>query len=132
MNVLLDTNVLIAGFDPARLAALPDARLFTSALCYAELAEGEFHPEVPVAVRAAAQLEEARALCGPGIPFGDRESRAYRVLCNVVTRSERALTRTRRVDLMIAATAFGNDMMLATRNGKDYAALDGVLTVVEL
>ncbi len=132
MNVLLDTNLLIEPPRLDRLGTTEDVSFFTSAVCYAELEEGVFATDPKRALDAALQVAEARALCGPGLEFGDREATVYRVVCGAVARSGRGVGRARRTDLMIAATALSHGMTLATRNVRDFAPVVGVLDVIEL
>lgn len=132
MKVLLDTNLLITGLRPEAVARYPNARFYTSAICYAELAEGEFSSDAKLAVQAGLQLYNVRSLYGRGLPFADRESQVYRTVCQAITSGGGTLSRVRRVDMMIAATAISREMALGTRNVKDFKALESVLEVVEL
>lgn len=131
MKVLLDTNLLITGLRPEAVARYPNARFYTSALCYAELSEGEFSSDAKVAMRAGLQLHDVRSLYGRGLPFADRESQVYRTVCQAISSAGGTLNRVRRVDMMIAATAISRDMALGTRNVKDFRVLASVLEVVE-
>jgi len=133
VKLLLDTNLLIAEPDFTLLDAAPaDIQVRTSALCYAELQEGEFAQDPIVAAQAIMQLSNAEATLGDGIPFGADEVRAYRAICAAVRSEGRSLTRARRLDMMIAATALAHGLTLATRNAEDFAAVQGIVSVVRL
>ncbi|MCL2803771.1 MAG: hypothetical protein FWD29_07460 [Micrococcales bacterium] len=133
IRLLLDTNLLIEEPDFALLG--PNAgqiELFTSTLCYAELMEGEFSSNPMVAAAAVIQLAAVQAALGQGLPFGAAELPAYRALCVAAQRGGRGLNRARRMDMMIAATALANGLTVATRNVDDFAAVAGVVPVVQL
>jgi len=131
--LLLDTNLLIETPDLTLLQeGVDQARFCTSALCYAELMEGEFSPNPNEAATAVMQLAGAKALFGEGLPFGTAELSAYRAICVAIQRSDRSLTRARRLDMMIAATALANGLTLATRNVDDFAAVREVVPVIRL
>ncbi|MDR1432461.1 MAG: hypothetical protein LBI99_10125 [Propionibacteriaceae bacterium] len=130
-RILLDTNLLICEPD---FGLLPGGthELFTAALCYAELQEGEFSRNP--AIRARAQIQYLRAVetYGEGLPFDHRAAALYRVVCRTSHDKGRQIGRSRRVDLMVAAVALAHDCALATRNLADFAWLDDILPVVAL
>ena len=133
IRLLLDTNLLIQEPDFSLLDAPADEiELYTSALCYAELLEGEFSTDPLVAASAIMQYAATQAALGEGLPFGSAELSAYRALCAAVVRSGRGITRARRMDTMIAATALSNGMTLATRNRNDFAAIQKIMPIVQL
>jgi len=133
MRILLDTNLLIAKPDPALLPGPPETMVYeTSALCLAEMLEGQFSPDPVDAALAGLQYEETKQTFGDGLPFGASELAAYRAVCAAVTRNGRSLTRARRLDMMIAATALANGLTLATRNIDDFAAVAAIVPVVML
>ena len=129
-RILLDTNLVIQ--QPVT-AALDDAVEFcTSVLCYAEAQEGEFSADPAVAAGSVLQLSAAREALGEGLPFGERELVAYRAICAAIIRSGRLVTRARRLDMIIAATALANGITLATRNADDFAAVKAIVPVIRL
>lgn len=133
-DYLLDTNLLIA--EP-NFALLPKPssggdRFFTSALCYAELLEGEYANDPDIVATAVIQYATAYQVLGEGIPFGQHEVNSYRALCAAITASGRRITRSRRIDIMIAATAHANNMTLATRNIRDFESLKSLVPIIEL
>jgi len=131
--LLLDTNLLIDKPDFSLLGVRPDqVDVCTSALCYAELQEGEFSSDPVVAASTVMRLAAARAALGEGLPFGTPELEAYRAICVAAVGGGRSLTRARRMDMMIAATALANGLTLATRNIGDFAAVAGVVPLVRL
>jgi len=131
VRILLDTNLLIA---PPQWDLLPDGDhvLVTSAVSYAELAEGEFSDNPAVRSRAPLDLLRARQLYGLGLPFDDAAALAYRLVCDAVFEHGRSVGRARRADLMIAATALAHECVVATRNGSDFAGLENLLKVITL
>jgi predicted nucleic acid-binding protein len=58
-------------------------------------------------------------------------ARAYGRIYAAVRASGRA-PRRRLADLMIAAVALANDLPVVTRNGADFAGLDGLVEVLEV
>lgn len=132
-NYLLDTNLLINAPD---FSLLPqgsnDSRFFTSALCYAELLEGEFSEIPTIVANSIIQFASAYQVLGEGIPFGQREVISYRALCASISASGRKVNRSRRVDMMIAATAHANNLVLATRNIRDFVVVNEIVKVIQL
>lgn len=131
---LLDTNLLIdtPDFSKAPNEYQNDLRLCTSALCYAELSEGQFAHDLVRSAETILRLAELREALGRGLPFGETELAAYQTICATAVSRGRALTRNRRIDMMIAATALANNLVLATRNINDFAAVAGTVQVMEL
>lgn len=132
MRVILDTNLLILR---PRWEELPtdfaSATFVTSAICLAELQEGEFSTDPSVRARAPLDYLWAKQTLGAGLPFDDQAAAIYRAICAAVYDRGRAVAR-RRIDLMIAATAVAHGCALATRNPDDFRGLDQVLRVIAL
>ncbi len=132
MKILLDTNLLIV--EPRWDLLPPDEtyRFHCSALSLAELQEGEFSPNPLVRARAPLDYLRITERLGEGLPFDGLASHVYRVVCRTIVDRGRQITRTRRIDNMIAAVALVNDCTLATRNMADFAGLESILEVIEL
>lgn len=125
---LLDTSVVIDWHDPIVLAGLPD-EMAISAITTAELAAGPQLAAVPAeAARRQARLQEVEAKLEP-IGFDGAAARSYGLVVAAVVREGRT-PRTRFADLLIAATAHANGLDLYTRNGDDFAGLDGLVNVI--
>jgi len=133
ISILLDTNLLV---DEPDFTAIDETKepvaMFTSSLCLAELLEGEFNDNPILAADSIVQLAKAQLSFDGGIPFGEAELTAYRLVCAAIVKSGRQLTRARRMDMMIAATALANGLTLATRNIDDFAAVKDVVSVIAL
>ena len=133
VDYLLDTNLLIEQPDLSKIPeSSDDFRFFTSAICYAELLEGEFSTQPTTVANAVIQSAAAYQKLGDGLAFGQAEVNSYRALCAAITASGREITRARRVDMMIAATAHANKMTLATRNTDDFNAVPEIVNILEL
>jgi predicted nucleic acid-binding protein len=125
---LLDTSVVVDWHDPIVVAALPD-RVAISAVTVAELAAGPLLAGTPAeAARRQSRLQEVEAKVEP-IPFDGVAARSYGLIVAAVVREGRK-PRSRFADLLIAATAHANGLALYTRNGDDFAGLDGLVRVV--
>jgi predicted nucleic acid-binding protein len=124
---ILDTSVVIdlEHIDPAQL---PD-QTFITAITLAELAAGP-HTAVDGGERARRQerLLWATMTWDP-LPFDGDAARVYGTLVAAVRASGRQ-SRSRVVDLLIAAIAGSRGLTLFTRNPADFRGLDGVVTVV--
>lgn len=123
MRVVLDTSVLL-GPRPE----IGDAELAISAVSLAEL-----HFGVLVARSPEARAERLRRLgviekTFDALPVDEAVARDYGRLAAAVAHAGRQ-PRARVADLLIAATAHAHDAELWTRNGADFAGLDGFLTV---
>lgn len=110
---------------------LPD-ELAVTALTMAELAAG------PAAAanneeraRRQDRLQRAEATFEP-LPFDANAARAYGRVYAAVAATGRKARGPRAVDLLIAATALSVSLPLYTRNGDDFAGLDGLIDVVVL
>ena len=125
---LLDTSVVIDLGTPAVTAALTGEGAI-SAVTLAELAAG---PHVVAdsleAAHRQARLQRVEATFEV-LSFDPAAARSYGLVVAAATRMGR-LHRSRRFDLMIAATAHSNGLDLVTRNPDDFRGLDDVLEVV--
>jgi predicted nucleic acid-binding protein len=133
---LLDTNVLVLRhwIDPAEL---PD-EMAISAVTLAELSAGphqvrpnteqDLYDEHEERSRRTEALQRAESEFDP-IPFDAEAARIYgRVTAAVIAAGRKP--RRRIADLMIAATAFAEDLPLYTTNPGDYAGLEKLIRVV--
>lgn len=125
---VLDTSVVI-DLEHLDTAVLP-LEVAVSTLTMAELAAGP-HATTDPAERARRQdrLQRAEAAFDP-LPFDGEAARAYGRVFAAIFSAGRKARGARAVDLMIAATALAADLPLYTRNGADFAALDGLVDVV--
>jgi predicted nucleic acid-binding protein len=120
---VLDTNVLSAvmGSQPAPevaawIAAQPEERLFTTAVCEAEILAGvEIMPEGRRrrGLEAAAKAIFANAFDGRILPFDEKSAENY---AEIFAARRRAGKPTATTDLMIAAVARANDAIVVTRD----------------
>ncbi len=124
---LLDTSVVIDLDDTVVLAALPE-QTSVSAITLAELAAG------PVLARDAAErarrqvrLQQLEAVFEP-IPFDAAAARSFGQVVAAVSDAGRS-HRGRMADLLIAATAHAHGLELYTRNPRDFAGLEALLTI---
>lgn len=127
---LLDTSVVI-DLEELDASQLP-GEVAVSAITTAELAAGP-HATLDAGERANRQdrLQRAEAAFDP-LPFDVDAARSYGRIYASVAAAGRKARGARGVDLLIAATALSNDLPLYTRNGSDFAALDGIVEVVEI
>lgn len=127
---LLDTSVVIdlEHLDPAQLPR----EVAISSLTLAELAAGP-HAATDPHERARRQdrLQRTEAAFDP-LPFDADAARAYGRVFAAVASAGRKPRGARAVDLLIAATACARELPLYTRNPGDFAALDGVVDIVEV
>lgn len=127
---LLDTSVVVDWHDPAVVAALPD-EFAIAAITVAELASGPHLAAAAVeAAKRQARLQEVESVLEP-IPFDAAAARSYGLVVAAVVREGRK-PRSRFADLLIAATAHANRLDLYTRNGDDFAGLEGLVRVVTI
>jgi predicted nucleic acid-binding protein len=124
---LLDTNVLIL-IDRLDPGELPDEIAITS-VTMAELASGPHYTQDPVErAERIERIQNAEAHFDP-LPFGTAAARRFgHIVAAVLTASRNP--KPRRIDLMIAAIASVHRLPLFTVNPKDFAGLDGLVTVV--
>ncbi|ORW86659.1 twitching motility protein PilT [Mycobacterium sp. IEC1808] len=127
---LLDTSVVVDWHEPAVVAALPD-EMAISAITAAELASGPLLAANAVeAAKRQARLQEVESILEP-IPFDAAAARSYGLVVAAVVREGRK-PRSRFADLLVAATAHASRLDLYTRNGDDFAGLDGLVRVVTI
>lgn len=125
---LLDTSVVVDWHDPQVLAALPD-EVAISAVTAAELAAGPLLADNPKeAAKRQSRLQEVESMLEP-IPFDGVAARSYGLIVAAVV-GEGGKPRSRMADVLIAATAHASRLDLYTRNGDDFAGLDGLVRVV--
>jgi hypothetical protein len=127
---LLDTSVVVDWHDPVVLGALPD-EVAVSAITLAELAAGPHLAATPAeAARRQARLQEVESQLEP-LPLDAAAARSYGQMVAGAVAAGRSHRR-RVADLMIAATAHANGLVLYTRNPDDFAGLDELITVVSI
>ncbi|MGH3658670.1 MAG: type II toxin-antitoxin system VapC family toxin [Micromonosporaceae bacterium] len=124
---VLDTSVVI-DLDELEASRLP-VQVAVSAITMAELAAGP-HATKDSDVRGRRQdrLQRAEAAFDP-LPFDGDAARAYGRIFAAVVAAGRKARGARAVDLLIAATALAHDLPLYTRNGDDFAGLDGLIDI---
>ena len=125
---LLDTSVVIdlTSIDPDRL---PDESAI-AAITLAVLAAGPHAGDPDEAARRQDRLQWATGTW-EALPFDADAARAYCRVFAAVRIAGRS-HRTRLADLFVAATALSHGLTVYTRNADDFAALDGLISVVEL
>ena len=124
---LFDTSV-VADHDLLDSSVLPDESAI-SAITLAELAAGPHATsDDEERTRRQDRLQWAAATWDP-LPFDADTARAYARIF-AAARSAGRSSRTRVADLLIAATAAANGLDLYTRNPRDFAGLDRIVTVV--
>lgn len=124
---ILDTCVLI-DLERLRPESLPDT-VSISCVSIAELAEG-VHVATDAQERGVrlARLQAVEATL-QALPFDGDAARAYgHLVAQVIAAGQRP--RPRRVDLMIAATAYAQQLPLYTRNPTDFSALTHTMTII--
>lgn len=106
------------------------AELAISAITLAELASGP-HATADPAERARRQdrLQRVEAAFEP-LPFDAESARAYGRVYALVVAAGRKARGARSVDLLIAATAVANGLVLVTRNPDHFQALKDLVDVV--
>lgn len=125
---LVDTSVII-DLDRIDERSLPQ-EIAISAVTLAELAAGPQATEDPdERARRQDRLQRTEATFDP-LPFDAEAARAYGRVYAAVVRAGRKARGRRATDLLIAATATAARLPLYTRNPKDFASLEGILTVV--
>jgi predicted nucleic acid-binding protein len=127
---LLDTSVVVDWHDPAVIVALPD-EMAISVITAAELAAGPHLAADPVeAAKRQARLQEVESALEP-IPFDAAAARSYGLVVAAVV-CEGRKPRSRFADLLIAATAHASRLDLYTRNGEDFAGLEGLVRICNI
>ena len=125
---LLDTSVLIDWDAPDVAAALPDE----AAVCAITLAELTAGPHLAStgaeSARRQVRLQQIEATFEP-IPFDVTAARSYGQVVAAVAEAGRSHRR-RIADLLIAATAHANGLVLYTRNPDDFTGLGSLIEVI--
>jgi predicted nucleic acid-binding protein len=125
---ILDTSV-VNDLDQHDADQLP-AELAVTSITMAELAAGP-HAATDATERARRQdrLQRAEAAFEP-LPFDAAAARAYgRIYAAVIAQGRKARD-ARTVDLLIAAVAASTGIPLYTRNPRDFAGLEDLVTIV--
>lgn len=121
-TLLIDTDVLIHHLtDPSILAPFQkefaERGVFLSTISYMEIYEGAITK--PTARHLQGPLEDMLTEAFTLIPFAYLEARrCAQIKADLRIQGKRV--RSRALDLMIAATALEHDLVLATRNVRDY------------
>lgn len=126
---VLDTSTYIdlALLDPA---VLPDVHELT-AITLAELTYGVASAR-DATVRSSRTEKLAAAIVEfKPLPFTSRAAVRYGTLVGLTVDANRD-PKSRRLDLMIAATASCHDLPLYTRNPKDFVGLEQLVEVIEV
>jgi predicted nucleic acid-binding protein len=127
---LLDTSVVIDWDDPSVAAALPDE----SSVCTITLAELAAGPHLASTgaegARRQIRLQQVEATFEP-LVFDAAAARSYGQMVASVADSGRSHRR-RIANLLIAATAHSNGLVLYTRNPDDFAGLEDLLPIIGL
>jgi predicted nucleic acid-binding protein len=127
---LLDTSVLVDWDDPAVTGGLPDQ----SAICAVTLAELAAGPHLATdqaeRARRQARVQQVEALFDP-LPLDAPACRSYGQLVAAVVAAGRT-HRSRIADLLIAATAHANNLVLYTRNPDDFTGLENLVTIITI
>jgi hypothetical protein len=125
---LLDTSVLIDWDQADVAAALPDE----AAICAITLAELTAGPHLASTgaerARRQTRLQQVEATFEP-IPFDLAAARSYGQIVAAVAETGRSHRR-RIADLLIAATAHANGLVLYTRNPDDFNGLERLIEVI--
>jgi predicted nucleic acid-binding protein len=125
---LVDTSVLIDWDQPDVVAALPD-NVAVSAITMAELAAGPHLAREPLEkARRQARLQQVESLFD-ALEFDAAAARSYGQVVASVVASGRS-HRPRIADLLIAAVAHAHGLALYTRNPRDFAGLEPLITIV--
>lgn len=125
MRVLVDTNVCIAwlkgepGVRDAWLDLEPED-VALSSVVRAELLYGARHSQ-----KVAANLKRLETFFAPlvSLPFGDRAAEQYGLLRAQLTAAGTPIGPN---DLMIASTALAHDLVLITRNQREFSRVPGL------
>lgn len=125
---LVDTSVVI-DLDRLDPRSLP-REIAISTITLAELAAGpQATSDLEERSKRQDRLQRAEATFDP-LPFDAEAARAYGRVYAAVVRAGRKARGRRATDLLIAATAVAAKLPLYTRNPKDFAHLENVVTVV--
>jgi hypothetical protein len=124
----VDTSVVI-DLDRIDAGSLP-REITISAITLAELAAGPQATADPEErARRQDRLQRTEAIFDP-LPFDAEAARAYGRVYAAVVRAGRKARGRRAADLLVAVTAVAAKLPLYTRNPKDFAHLENILTVV--
>ena len=127
---LLDTSVVLDWDDPAVAAVLPE-EVAVCAITLAELAAGpHLATSSSEGARRQARLQQVEATFEP-LPFDALAARSYGQIVAAAAEAGRS-PRRRVADLLIAATAHANGLVLYTRNPEDFAGLNDLVHVVAI
>ena len=119
--MVIDLDALDATDLPGQVAV--------SAVTMAELAAGPHATRDPdERGRRQDRLQRAEAAFDP-LPFDGDAARAYGRIFAAVVAAGRKARGARAVDLLIAATALAAGLPLYTRNGGDFAGLEGLVDI---
>jgi predicted nucleic acid-binding protein len=128
-RALLDTSVLI-DYSARDVTAVADE------LAVSAISVGELHYGISACGDAVEQLRRRRRVQVvldryDVLPFDTVAAEYYGALATAVRLGGRN-PRPRRLDLQIAATAARHGLLLLTRNGADFAGLEGAVHVIDL
>jgi predicted nucleic acid-binding protein len=124
---VVDTSIIAALklYDPAELLGT----ILITAVTLGELSFGPHATEDPVKrAGRVAVLQHVEATFDP-LPYDRGAARLYGQICAAVRAAGRQ-PRTRTAELMIAATAAGNQLPLYTANPDDFKGVEGFAEVV--
>lgn len=125
---ILDTSVVV-DLEEIDASSLPE-EVAVSSVTLAELAAGPHATtDADECGRRQDRLQRVEATFD-SLPFDGNAARAYGRVFAAVTAAGRKARGAQAVDLLIAATAVAAGLPLYTRNGRDFEALDDLLTVV--
>lgn len=128
-RIVFDTSAIIDP-DGVDLAGFASATPVVTAVTIGELAYGLDTPDPLERIRRTERLDDLLARTEV-LPFDMAAAKLYGALAALVRQRGRD-PRPRRLDLQIAATAAAHSLPVVTRNGKDFAGLEGVVRVVEV
>jgi predicted nucleic acid-binding protein len=127
---LLDTSVVIDWDDPAVINALPGT-VAISTITLAELTAGPHVTQDPLErARRQTRLQHVESLFEP-LAFDAACARSYGQVVAAVVTSGRS-HRSRLADLLIAAVAHANKLVLYTRNPQDFMGLENLISIVSV
>lgn len=130
-RALLDTSALIAAAPRTEVLDRLD-EAFVSAVSIAELTQGPLLATDELErARRQRRLQDVLVALPEPLPFDTACASAYGTVV-ARTRAADRHVRSRFADLLIAATALANGLVLATRNPADVVHLEPALVVVEL
>lgn len=126
---VLDTSTYIDLhlLDPEVLPELPEI----TAVTLAELNHGVVSARDAEVWKARAEQLAAAIMDFEPLPFDKRSAARYGTLIALTLDAGRD-PRSRKLDLMIAATASCHDLPLYTRNAKDFVGLESLVEVIEV